>query len=60
LSNFIFQIRLEILKLCVVQDYANMEFLLAYALKVEKVLGKLGETPFEPLMEEQMEMMQGT
>ncbi len=60
MSNFIFQIRLEILKLCVVQDYANMEFLLAYALKVEKVLGKLGETPFEPLMEEQMEMMQGT
>jgi len=60
LSNFIFQIGLEIWKLCVVQDYANMEFLLAYALKVEKVLGKLGEIPFESLMEEQKEMTQST
>ncbi len=42
------------------QDNANMEFLLVYALKVEKVLGKLGEIPFEPLMEEQKEMMQST
>ncbi len=60
MSNFIFQVRLEIWKLCVVQDYANMEFLLTYALKVEKVLGKLGETPFEPLMEEQTELTQST
>jgi hypothetical protein len=37
-----------------------MEFLLTYALKVEKVLGKLGETPFEPLMEEQTELTQST
>jgi hypothetical protein len=37
-----------------------MEFLLAYALKVEKVLGKLGEIPFESLMEEQKEMTQST
>jgi hypothetical protein len=37
-----------------------MEFLLAYTLKVEKVLGKSGKTPFEHLMEEQTEMMQST
>ncbi len=60
MSNFIFQIRLEIWKLCVVQDYANMEFLLAYALKVKKVVGKLGEIPFEPLTKEQKEMKQST
>jgi hypothetical protein len=29
-----------------------MEFLLALALEVEKVLGKLDETPYEPLKEE--------
>ncbi len=60
MSNFIFQIKLEIWKPCVVQDYANMEFLLAYALIVEKVIGKLGEIPVEPLIEEQKEMMQST
>jgi hypothetical protein len=37
-----------------------MEFLLAYALIVEKVIGKLGEIPVEPLIEEQKEMMQST
>jgi hypothetical protein len=37
-----------------------MEFLLAYALKVKKVVGKLGEIPFEPLTKEQKEMKQST
>jgi hypothetical protein len=34
------------------QDYANTEALLVVALEVEKVIGKLRETPFDPLMEE--------
>jgi hypothetical protein len=29
-----------------------MESLLAFTLEVEKVLGELGETPYEPLKEE--------
>jgi len=35
-----------------VQDYANMEALLVAALEVEKVLGELGETLVDLLMEE--------
>jgi hypothetical protein len=36
-----------------------MEVLLDDALKVEKVLGELGETPYEPFKEEQEEFMSG-
>lgn len=36
-----------------------MEVLLATALEVEKVLRELGETPYEPLKEEQEEFMSG-
>jgi hypothetical protein len=36
-----------------------MVALLATTLEVEKVLGKLGKTPFEPFKEEQKEFMSG-
>jgi len=43
----------KIKKLCIVWDCANMEALLAIALELEKVLGELRETPFDPLKEQE-------
>jgi hypothetical protein len=40
-----------------VRSYANIEEILVAAKEVERVLGELGETPFEPLKEEQEEGM---
>ncbi len=37
------------------RTFADIEELVGAAIKVEKVLGELGETPFEPLKEEQEE-----
>jgi hypothetical protein len=38
-----------------VRTFADIEELIGVATKVERVLGKLGETPYEPLREEQEE-----
>jgi hypothetical protein len=46
-QQFLPRLHLEIRKLCVMRDYANMDELLAIALEVEWVLVKLGEIPFE-------------
>jgi hypothetical protein len=54
---FLSHLRPEIKKLCVMRDYANMEALLNVVLEVERVLTKIGETPFEMLKEEQKENM---
>jgi len=43
----------EIRKLCVVRTFADIEELVGAATKFERMLGELGETPFEPLKEEQ-------
>jgi hypothetical protein len=40
-----------------VRTYANVEEILATAKDVERVIGELGETPFEPPKEEQEEGM---
>jgi hypothetical protein len=45
----------EIRKLCVVRTFVDIEELVRVATKVEKVLGELGEIPYEPLREEQEE-----
>ncbi len=42
----------EIKKLCMVKTFANVEEILSIAKEVEKMLGELGEIPFEPLKEE--------
>ncbi len=47
--------RPEIRKLCVVRVFADIEELVVAAIEVERVLGELGETPFEPLKEEREE-----
>jgi len=49
------RLRPEIRKLCVVRTFADIEELVGAAIEVERVLGELGETPFEPLKEEQEE-----
>jgi predicted aspartyl protease len=45
----------EIRKLCVVQVFADIEELVGAGTEVERVLGELGETPYEALREEQEE-----
>ncbi len=47
--------RPEIQKLCVVRTFADIEELVGVATEVERVLGELGETPYESLREEQEE-----
>jgi hypothetical protein len=50
--RFLAKLRPEIRKLCVVRNFTDIEELVGAASEVERVLGELGETPFEPLKEE--------
>jgi hypothetical protein len=58
--RFLAKLRPEIRKLCVVRTFADVEELVAAATELERVLGELGETPFEPLKEEQEEGVEET
>jgi hypothetical protein len=58
--RFLAKLRPEIRKLRVVRNFADMEELLGAANEVERVLGELGEIPFEPLKEEQEEIVAKT
>ncbi len=49
------RLKLEIQKLCVVRTFTDIEELVGAATELERMLGELGETPFEPLKEEQEE-----
>jgi hypothetical protein len=53
--RFLARLRPEIRKWCIVQTFADIEELVGAAIEVEKVLAELGETPYEPLREEQEE-----
>ncbi len=53
--RFLAKLRPEIPKLCVVKTFTNIEELVGAATELERVLGELGEIPFEPLREEQEE-----
>jgi hypothetical protein len=53
--RFLAMLRLKIQKLCVVRMFADIEELVGVATEVERVLGELGEIPYEPLKEEQKE-----
>jgi len=53
--RFMARLRLEIRKLGVVKTFTDIEELVGATTKLERVLGKLGETPYEPLKEEQEE-----
>jgi len=58
--RFLAKLRPEIRKLCVVRTFIDIEELVGAATELERVLGELGETPFEPLKEEQEEGVQET
>jgi hypothetical protein len=53
--RFLARLRPEVRKLCVVRTFADIEELVGAASELERVLGELGETPFEPLRKEQEE-----
>jgi predicted component of viral defense system (DUF524 family) len=53
--RFLARLRPKIRKLCVVRTFADIEKLVSAATELERVLGELGKTPFEPLKEEQEE-----
>jgi predicted aspartyl protease len=53
--QFLGKLRPEIRKICVVRTYTDIEEMVGAATELERVLGELGETPFEPLKEEQEE-----
>ncbi len=59
-KRFLAKLRPEIRKLCVVRTFADVEELVAATIERERVLGELGETPFEPLREEQEEGVEET
>jgi hypothetical protein len=59
-KRFLARLRPEIRKLCVVRTFADIEELVGATTEVERVLGELGETPFEPLKEEQEEGIEET
>jgi hypothetical protein len=58
--RFLARLRPEIRKLCIVRTFINIEELVGAATKLERVLGEIGETPFEPLKEEQEEGIEET
>jgi hypothetical protein len=53
--RFLARLRPKIQKLCVMRTFANIEELVGATTELERVLGELGETPYEPLREEQKE-----
>ncbi len=58
--RFLARLRLEIRKLCVVKTFTDIEELVGVATELDRVLGEIGETPYEPLKEEQEEGVEET
>ncbi len=58
--RFLGRPRPEIRKLCVVRTFVDIEELVGAATELERVLGELGKTPYEPLKEEQEEGVEET
>jgi predicted aspartyl protease len=53
--RFLARLRPEIRKLCVIRTFVDIEELVGATTELERMLGELRETPFEPLKEEQEE-----
>jgi predicted aspartyl protease len=53
--RFMGKLRPEIRKICVVRTYTNIEEMVGAATELERVLGELDKTPYEPLRKEQEE-----
>ncbi len=49
------QLRPELKKLCVVKTYTNIKDMVITTIEIERVLGDLGETPYDRLKEEKDE-----
>jgi hypothetical protein len=45
------KLRFKIRKLCVVKIYVNIEEAIVTTVEIERVLGELKETPYEPMKE---------
>jgi predicted component of viral defense system (DUF524 family) len=58
--RFLARLRPKIRKLCVVRTFTNIKELVGAATELERVLGEIGETQFEPLKEEQEEGVEET
>jgi hypothetical protein len=58
--RFLARLRLEIQKLCIVRTFTDIKELVGAATELERVLGEIGETPYEPLKEEQEEGVEET
>jgi len=58
--RFLARLRPEIRKLCVLRTFIDIEELVGAATEVERVLGELGETPYESFREEQEEETLGS
>jgi hypothetical protein len=58
--RFLARLRPEIWKLCVIRTFTDIDELVGAATELERVLGEIGETPFEPLKEEQEEGVEET
>jgi hypothetical protein len=58
--RFLGRLRPELRKLCVVRTFADIEELVGVATELERVLGELGKTPYEPLKEEQEDGVEET
>ncbi len=56
-KQFLAHLRPKIKKFCVVCSYMDMDELLASTIEVEKVMGEIGEMPFEPLKDEREDEM---
>jgi len=53
--RFLARLRPEIRKLCVVRTFTDIEELVGAVTELERIMGELGETPYESLREEQEE-----
>ncbi len=53
--QFLAKLQPKLKKFLVVCTYQNMDELLSTAIELEKVLGEIGETPYEPLQGEREE-----
>jgi len=57
--RFLVRFRPELKKLCVVKTYIDIEELVIITTEIERVLGDLGETPYDPFREEKDEDVTG-
>jgi hypothetical protein len=58
--RFLARLRPKIRKLCIVRTFTDIEELVGATTELERVLGEIGETPYEPLKEEQEEGVEET